>query len=210
MRTVVGWPDPVPRGRERRRGVTAREMQERLFGPSAMSPRPVSDTAMMELLGALRQSPALLGFRLWLVGSRVEPGRHTSDIDLVLSGVAGTIPDYPRVEDALRHCREFGLYGTEVSCVIDPCFRVSGPTLAVTPLAPDAAVSTVKLLSPRLAALAVRGAFLRWRRVGEFSIEFLRRAADTDYYDKLPQQDWCGQRWRYLRPPVELTGSPIR
>lgn len=175
-----------------------------------MTPRPVSDTEMMELLGVLRESAALRGFRLWLVGSRVEPGRCTSDVDLVLSGIPGTVPRYPRVEEALRHCREFGLYGTDVSCVIDPCFRVSGPTLTVTPLAPDAAVSTVKLLSPRLAALAARGSFLRWRRVGNFSIEFLRRAADTDFYDKLPQKDWGGLRWRYLRPPVELTGSLIR
>ena len=180
-------------------------MQARLFGPHATAPCSVSDTELMDVLRTLRESSTLRGLRMWLVGSRVEPGRHASDIDLVLSGRPVTALSYPRIEDALRHCRDFGLFGAGVSCVIDPCFRVGGPTLTMTPLLPDTEVCTIKLLSPRLAALAAGGGFLRWRRVGDMSIEFVRRAADTDYYDKLPQADWAGEQLRYLRPPVEIT-----
>ncbi len=42
---------------------------------------------MVQVLRTLRESHALRSFRMWLVGSRVEPGRDTCDIDLLLSGL---------------------------------------------------------------------------------------------------------------------------
>jgi hypothetical protein len=180
-------------------------LQHRLFGPHVKRLGPVSDTDMGRVLRDLRAAPELGPFRIWLVGSRVEPEKRGSDIDLVLSPRPGTLPSDYRIEHALRYCREYGLYGASPACVIDPCFRVGGPTVGLVPLPPRVVIKTVKLFSPRLSDLVARGRIRECRRLGDISIEFVRRAADTDYYGKLPRGDFDGSRLPYLRPAIEVT-----
>jgi len=144
------------------------------------------------------------------VGSRLEPGRTGSDIDLVLSPRPCTLPSEHLIERALWYCRENGLYEAIPACLIDPCFRVDGPTVALVPLRPHVRIKTVKLLSPRLADLVMRGRIREWRRVGDVGIEFVRRAEDTDYFGKLPRGDFDGSRWPYLRPAIEIVAADNR
>jgi len=187
--------------------VRDREMQRRLFGPHVNLVAPVSDARMGSVLRDLRAAPELHAFQLWLVGSRVQPGRDASDIDLVLSPRSGTVPSEHGVERALWCCREYGLYRGSPACVIDPCFRLVGPTLAQVPLRPDAVIKTVKLLSPKLVHLVLRGRIRHFRRVGHLAIEFVRRAAETEYYGKLPRADFDGSRSPYLRPAIEVIAT---
>ena len=193
-----------------RRNAIGHEMQQRLFGPELRLLGPVSDADIGRALRDLRAAAELDSFRLWLVGSRVDPGQEGSDVDVVLSPRPGAVQSVDLIEHALWHCREYGLRGTTPACVIDPCFRVRGPAVAVVPLRPHDVIKTVKLLSPRMAALATRGRLREWRRLGEISIEFLRRAEDTDYYGKLPRGDFDGSRWPYLRPAIEITSDDDR
>jgi hypothetical protein len=186
--------------------LTARglDMQQRLFGPDMQGLAPVSDAELGRVLHDLRAAAELRSFRIWLVGSRLEPGRTGSDIDLVLSPRAGTWPSEHLIGQALWYCREYGLYGAIPACVIDPCFRVDGPTVDLVPLRPHVTIKTIKLLSPRLADLVTRGRIRESRPVGEVGIELVRRAQDTDYYGKLPLGDFDGSRWPYLRPAAEI------
>jgi hypothetical protein len=179
-------------------------MQQRLFGPDIQGLAPVSDAELGRVLRDLAAASELQRFRIWLVGSRLEPGRAKSDIDLVLSPRPGTVPREHLIEHALWHCREYGLYGATPACVIDPCFRVAGPAVAPVPLRPDVRITTVKLLSPRLAHLVTQGRIRVCRPVGDVAIEFVRRAKDTDYFRKLPRGDFDGSRWPYLRPAIEI------
>jgi hypothetical protein len=164
----------------------------------------VTDTQMWCALRELRAVDELGAFQLWLVGSRIEPGKHTSDIDLVLSPKAGCSIDDALIERALWHCRHYGFYGADPTCVIDACFRANGPTLTVTPLRPQTAVRTVKLLSPKLLRLLLAGHVPERRSVGRFSIEFVRRAGDTSYYRKLPCLPFGPTLVPYLRPAIEI------
>jgi hypothetical protein len=186
--------------------ITARGlgMQQRLFGPGVQGLAPVPDAALACVLRGLAAASELQSFRIWLVGSRLEPGRTGADIDVVLSPRPGTVPSDHLIERALWYCRDYGLYGATPACVIDPCFRVGGPTVALVPLRPHVRMTTVKLLSPRLADLVTRGRIRECRRVGDVGIEFVRRAEDTDYFGKLPRGDFDGSRWPYLRPAIEI------
>jgi hypothetical protein len=141
---------------------------------------------------------------MWLVGSRAQLGHPSSDVDLVLSPGIGFTPDEQLIADALRYCREYGLYGTKDACVVDPCFRRNGPTRHVVPLPPDAMITTVKLLSPNLVALVTQGRIRAWRPCGDVGLQFMRRAADTGYYAKLPRCAFAGTPCRYLRPAIEI------
>lgn len=179
-------------------------MQQRLFGPDIRGLAPVSDAGLGRVLSGLPDASELQYFRIWLVGSRLEPGRAGSDIDLVLSPRPGTRPSEHLIEHALWFCREYGLYGASPACVIDPCFRQGGPTVGMVPLRPHARITTIKLLSPRLAGLVTQGRIRECRRVGDIGIEFVRRAEDTDYFWKLPRGDFDGSRWPYLRPAIEI------
>jgi hypothetical protein len=179
-------------------------MQQRLFGSHVDRFGSLSDAKMFGVLRDLRAASELRAFRVWLVGSRVEPGRPSSDIDIVLSPGAGRAPSDREITDTLWHCREYGLFGATSACVIDPCFRRGGPTTALTPLRPRATITTIKLLSPRLASLVTQGRILKCWRVGDVGIEFVRRAEDTDYYRKLPSGLFGGFPSPYLRPAIEI------
>jgi hypothetical protein len=181
-----------------------RDTHRRLFGPDIRRAVPASDASVHRILSRLRASPALRSFRMWLVGSRIQPGHPGSDVDLVLSPVTGFTPDEQFVADALRYCREYGLRGTKEACVIDPCFRRNGPTRHRVPLPPDAMITTVKLLSPNLVTLVRRGRIRAWRPCGDVGLQFVRRAADTGYYAKLPLGVFTGASCRYLRPAIEI------
>jgi hypothetical protein len=186
--------------------ITARRlgMQQRLFSLGVQGLAPVSDATLGRVLRDVAAASELQSFRIWLVGSRLEPGRTGSDIDLVLSPGSGTFPSEHLIARALWYCREYGLYGASPACVIDPCFRVGGPTVALVPLRPNVKITTVKLLSPRLADLVTHGRIRECRRVGDVGIEFVRRAEETDYFGKLPRRDFKGSRWPYLRPAIEI------
>lgn len=186
--------------------ITARGlgMQQRLFSLGAQGLAPVPDAALGRVLRDLAAASELQSFRIWLVGSRLEPGRTGSDIDLVLSPGSGTLPSEHLIARALWYCREYGLYGAIPACVIDPCFRLSGPTVALVPLRPHVKITTVKLLSPRLADLVTQGRIRECRRVGDVGIKFVRRAEETDYFGKLPRRDFNGSCWPYLRPAIEI------
>ena len=61
------------------------EMQQRLFGPELRLLGPVSDADIGRALRDLRAAAELDSFRLWIVGSRVDPGQEGSDVDVVLA-----------------------------------------------------------------------------------------------------------------------------
>jgi hypothetical protein len=186
-------------------------MHRRLFGFDKKQIAPVTDSDMWRILRELRSTSALGPFRLWLVGSRVDPGKETSDVDVVLSPRAGFSSSDVIVERALWCCRNFGLYVANPPCVLDPCFRPGGPTLAIVALRPHTVLQTFKLFSPKLAKLVLDGRVPQHRRFGRFSIEYLRRAEDTDYFGKLPSRLFGGSLSSYLRPAVEVpfTGDPV-
>lgn len=182
-----------------------RRMQEALYGSSARGGIPVSDTAVWQMLEALRKAEALVSFRIWLVGSRLEANEVESDVDLVLSPRMGTRPTDRQVERALWSCRHYGIEAMDPICIVDPCFRLAGPTLNVVNLPADAIVSTTKLLSPGCWRDVSEGRIRRYRLSGRFSVEFSRPAAETTYYAKLPVFIRDGVISRYLRPAVEVT-----
>jgi hypothetical protein len=179
-------------------------MHRRLFGFDKSQIAPVSDADMHCILRELRAAPVLEPFRLWRVGSRLDRGRELSDIDLVLSPRAGFSLSDTIIERALRDCRSFGLYESNPSCVLDPCFRQAGPTADIVPLRPQTIVQTCKLFSPKLAKLVLDGRLPQYRRFGRFGIEYLRRADETDYYERLPRRIFGDSRSPYLRPAVEI------
>ena len=166
---------------------------------------------MWRILGELRAASVLSPFRLWLVGSRIDPGKESSDVDLVLSPRAGFFLSDAIIEQGLWYCRNFGLYAANPRCVLDPCYRAGGPSLAIVPLRPDTVLKTTKLLSPKLAKLVLDGRIPQHRCLGRFSIEYLRRAEDTDYYRKLPSRMFDGSLSSYQRPAVEVlfAGDPV-
>ncbi len=184
-------------------------MQMQLFGPRARR-MAVSDVAIWRFLRALRSAAELDPFRIWLVGSRVEPGNLNSDVDLVLSPREGFPPADDAVERALWHCRSRGLYASSPVCVVDPCFRPGGPATAVAALHSGFLLAGVKLLSPRLLREAVSGQLEGCRPVGRFCVGYSRRAGDTNYYHKLPVGQFGGAQFPYLRPAIEIGGRAIR
>ena len=177
-------------------------MQRRLFSLSPTRGDRVDDSSLARTLAELRAAPELAGFRLWLVGSRLDAGMAGSDIDLVISPATDERPGHAAIEAALWRCREHGLGR---ACSIDPVFRVRGPALSLTPLRPDAVLKSVRLASPKVTALMAAGLLDECRPVGEAAVAFSRRAGDTDFYAKLPMRDFGGQSARYLRPAIEVT-----
>jgi hypothetical protein len=180
-------------------------MQRRLFGIHASDVVPVTREAMWHTLRALRKAPELERFNLFLVGSRLEASDESLDIDVVLAPRRGCAFSDARIERALFYCREYGLRGADPSCVIDPSFRREGPSLRAAPLWPDQILQTAKLLSPKLAQLGREGRIADYRRFGRFSVEYRRRASETSFFEKLPQQRFDGAVCRYLRPAIEVT-----
>ena len=180
-------------------------MHRRLFSVNANRVGPVADAAMWHILRELRNSPKLERFRLFLVGSRLDPENEASDIDLILAPCAGSAFTYALIERALFHCREYGLYGGNLPSLIDPSFRHEGPSMRAVPLAPTAVLQTAKLFSPKLARLINEGRIQRYGRFGRFSIEYWRQASETSFYQKLPRQRFEGSLCPYLRPAVEVT-----
>ena len=185
-----------------------RRMQDALFGAAAAGIPPVPDGEMWRLIQQLREARELAPFRIWLVGSRTEPGHERSDIDLVFSAKPTLAPDDLQIDDALRHCREFGLYSATPACLFDPCFRIGGPkgpsAGAELALPPDEPVRTVKLFSPNLMRQILARRIRAYRRIGRCSIEFVRDAGDSSYYRKLPKKTFDGELSAYLRPAVEI------
>ena len=179
-------------------------MQARLYDLGARRRPPVTDVNMWRILRRLRACLDVAPFRLWLVGSRLEVGHDTSDIDLVLSPRADVVLDDSTIDTGLWRCREAGLNDCDPSCVFDPCFRLEGPSLHPVPLRRDAILRTIKLLSPRLVRLIQTGRITDYRRVGRYSVAFTRLAVETDYYAKLPRKAFDGDAKPYLRPAIEI------
>ena len=178
-------------------------MQMRLYGLRTERRAPVTDADLWALLRELRASRPLDPFRLWLVGSRVEPGREKSDADVVLAPAGNERPPDETMEQALWSCRVAGLSGSTV-CAIDPCVRLNGPALVVTRLHADMMLKSIKLFSPTIMLQVLQGRLRNYQRLGRFCIEFDRRAGDTDYYSKLPLRTIDGVPSPYLRPGIEV------
>ncbi len=180
-----------------------RRMNQILFGPRARGATAVTDTAVRQMLEKFREARELAGFRIWLVGSRLEANRETSDVDVVLSPRGPERPRDRTIEDALWFCRLYGLETMVPICVVDPCFREAGPTLEIVDLPADSIVTTTKLLSPNRQRDVLEGRIRDYRLAGHFSIEYSRRVGDTTYYSKLPLR-FSDEAVRYLRPAVEM------
>jgi hypothetical protein len=184
-------------------------MHHHLFGVNANHVAHLNDAAMWRTLRELRSAPELERFGLFLVGSRLDPGNETSDIDLVLSPRPGSAFTDRLIERALWHCRDYGLYGADLARLIDVSFRKEGPSFRAIPLPPDRVLQTAKLFSPKLASLVNEGRIQHYRRFGLFSIEYWRRASETSFYQKLPQQQFDGSLCSYLRPAIEVIPDPL-
>jgi len=177
-----------------------------LFPAERGTQRPLSDDDMWRTLHKLRSAPELRPFSLYLVGSRVEAGHETADIDLILSPSPGSPFSDLRIERALWRCRAFGLHQTRPVCLIDPAFRREGPSIRVAPVAPERILQTAKLFSPRIVALIRERRITRYRRFGRFCIEYWRPAGETGFYSKLPELP-CEEECRYLRPAIPVTNE---
>jgi len=183
------------------------DMHQRLFGSAARRIQPVSDAEMWCVLRELRTASELDPFRLWLIGSRAEPGNNTSDIDVLLSPRDDAPLSDSVIERGLWYCRHYGLYLAGRTCVLDPCFRAEGPTLEVTPLQHDKSLQTIRLFSPKALREVTAGRIRQYRRLGYFSIEYCRRAGDTGFYRKLPTQSFKSMESPYLRPAIEIVSK---
>jgi len=181
-------------------------MHRDLFPAQSGALLPLSDDAMWRILHELRSAPELEPFGLYLVGSRLEPGQETADIDLILCPRPGLTFSDVRIERALWHCRAYGLCQAKPACLIDPAFRREGPSFGVVPLAPETILQTAKLFSPRIAALIRERRITRYRRFGRFSIEYWRVAGETGFYPKLPQLPFAKEH-RCLRPAIVVTNE---
>ena len=179
-------------------------MHKRLFGAATKKVAPISDSEMWDFLRKLRTASEVEPFCIWLIGSRIQPGRNQSDIDLVLSPRAGLWPADELIERGLWYCRNYGLYVSRPACLVDPCFRAGGPAQHIEALVPGRVLKTTKLFSPKLMRAVSAGRIRDYRRLGYFSIEYCRKAEDTDYYIKLPTQSFDGSQLPYLRPAVEV------
>ena len=164
----------------------------------------VSDAAVMGMLRGFRESAELEAFRVWLVGSRLEPNRALSDVDMVLSPRTERPPEDSIIEHALWFCRSHGLQSPN-PCLVDACYRRSGPTVGTVALEPDAIVTSFKLLSPGLMRAILDGEIQDYRLAGRFSIEYRRLARDIIYFERLPWRLQRGYLRRYLRPALEIT-----
>jgi hypothetical protein len=181
-------------------------MGRELFTVNRGAQQPLSDDDMWRSLHELRSAPELRPFRLYLVGSRVEAGHETSDVDLILSPRPGSSFSDLRIERALWHCRAYGLHQASPTCLIDPAFRREGPATQVAAFAPERILHTAKLFSPRIVALIRERRITRYRRFGRFCIEFWRPASESGFYSKLPElpgEEGC----RYLRPAIPVTNE---
>jgi hypothetical protein len=179
-------------------------MQIRLYGFKLDEIQPVSDILMWSVLRELRNCRPLDLFHLWLVGSRVEPKRDNSDIDVVLSPRSVALLPDEIIDNALLYCRSYCLYGSTPRCVVDPCFRVHGPSTDFAALKPDSLLKGVGLLSPYRIGELISGRLSGCRKVGRFSLEHRRRAGDANYYRKLPRAMFEGLQSAYLRPAIEV------
>jgi hypothetical protein len=179
-------------------------MQIRLYGPETRRITPVSDAVVWGHLRQIRADVRLDRFRIWLVGSRLEPSRDDSDVDLVLAPRVGYQVSDQAIDEALYYCRDHALWGGDQACIVDPWFRVAGPTLDLKALAPDTVMPGTKLFSPKLMHDVLAGRIVNYRRLGLFSIDYVRRARDTDYYRKLPRRSFDGLLSPYLRPAIEI------
>jgi hypothetical protein len=63
---------------------------------------------------------------------------------------------------------------------------------------------STKLLSPKRLRQILDGRIRAYRGVGAFCVEYLRRAGEVDYYEKLPRRSFAGRISPYLRPGVEV------
>lgn len=183
-------------------------MQRRLFGARLRQAFPASDSSMWRVLVALRTNSELDCFRIWLIGSRVEPGRHNSDTDVVLSPQARFPLSDQAIERALWYCRNYGLFIANPPVVVDPCYRSEGPTLELQALRAGSTLRSVKLFSPKITREVRARRIRNYRRLGYFSIEFCRRAGDTGFYAKLPRHSFGGLLSPYLRPAIEVVSGP--
>jgi hypothetical protein len=179
-------------------------MCRRLFPAKTGRPRLLSQYDMWQILHRLRSAPELEPFHLYLVGSRVEAGHETADIDVILSPRPGSAFSDLRIERALWFCRAAGMQDADPVCWIDPAFRREGPSVRMVPLLPEAMLQTSRLLSPGIAALLRKGCITRYRRFGRFCIEYWRPAGETSFYKKLPAFSSVEQG-RYLRPAIAVT-----
>ncbi len=180
-------------------------MQSRLFGPATRSSAPLSDAAVWGVLHRLRASPELAPFRIWLVGSRIEANRETSDVDLVLAPSGDAQLTDAVIDGALWYCRDYGISRCDPLCVTDAVFRRTGPKLDLAALEPGTLMGSIKLLSPLLLQEVLTGRIREYRRIGRFSIEYDRHAGDMTYYRKLPRRRFDGADLPYLRPAIEVT-----
>jgi hypothetical protein len=179
-------------------------MHTRLFGIPNREIASVADAAMWRLLRGLRRHPDFDPFRIWLVGSRVQPGRNGSDIDIVLSVRDGWSPGELAIERALWRARDYGLHAATPVCLVDPCFRAFGPTITTIALRSNAVLTSIKLFSPKLMKEVFAGRVRNHRRLGHFSVEYSKHAGETSYYAKLPIRNFGGILSPYLRPAIEV------
>ena len=158
---------------------------------------------MMDTLSKLRTNSELAAFRVWLIGSRLEPGNVSSDIDLVLAPRIGSLPD-ESIDRALWFCRHYGLFKADPPCPIDPTFRAYGPAVDLAPLPASVILKSIKLLSPLFVNYILSDKIFGCRPVGTFCLEYLRSAGECSFYHKLPRQNIDGQLLPYLRPALEI------
>ena len=126
----------------------------------------------------------------WLVGSSVCHPSSARDFDILLSYRTPRGAPIRRVLEALWCLRSVG---RAFRVRIDPFVRPNPRWIEGGPLPPQTRLETLTLALPRLRAQIARGSLTDYRWVGKTGLWTSRRAADTNYFAKLPLRS--GQRW---------------
>jgi hypothetical protein len=168
-----------------------------------------SDSQVMEVLSLIKNHPQLQYFRLWLVGSRLEPNRFFSDVDILLTPTSNyektnmSVTKHD-IEQALWLCRSVGYEASKNHCVIDPTFEWRLPLVNRIELLPNTVAHKIKLLCPYLYQQVKLSKITEFISVGKFCIEYERSVSQTNYYLKLPSAFFKGKEEKYYRVAREI------
>jgi hypothetical protein len=169
-------------------------MQKKLFTREGRSPRPKD---LAQLKDRLKGYRVLKPFKIFLIGSLLNPSRKPKDIDLLLVRRDFSRLTLRNVENALMLIRQDGI---NARIRIDACFRNTHADTLAGRLHPMQKMRTWKLEDPMLTYSLRIGILDRYRRVGRYLIVTQKQAYASSYYNKLPQ----GPRGTRILLPGEL------
>ena len=178
-------------------------MQRELYGPppKGLRLRRPSAKALQRLVIGIDRTHLLETFRIWIVGSVLLKLNRAADLDLLLTRRDDRRISIVELELALYALHRIGRY--EAAVQIDSCFRTSKGDALGGILPADKLVKTWRIESPHTGADIDQGRMRHARRVGHFLVVSFRKAAEINYFQKLPLLS-DSLRNRFLHPGVSI------